>query len=163
MIEMARKRNQFHADKVRFVTSSIEEADLGDEVYDKAFAVHVAALEKPGDALDVVRHRLATDGRLYPFSQAPGWKAPDQPRRFGAELSRVLENEGFEVEDVVVKDFGTAFPAGDWPGPRTEPGEPRPSAARREPHCPALESRRCWQPSVSSFRSVWLERSARSC
>lgn len=89
-----------------------EKADLGDEVYDKAFAVHVAALEKPGDALDVVRHRLAPDGRLYLFSQAPGWKAPDQPRRFGAELSRVLDNEGFEVEDVMVKDFGTAFAAG---------------------------------------------------
>ena len=89
-----------------------EKADLGDEVYDKAFAVHMAALEKPGDALDVVRHRLAPDGPLYLFSQAPGWKAPDQPRRFGAEPSRVLDNEGFEVEDVMVKDFGTAFAAG---------------------------------------------------
>jgi cyclopropane fatty-acyl-phospholipid synthase-like methyltransferase len=112
MIEMARKRNQAHADKVRFVLSMIEAADLGDEVYDKAFAVHVAALEGPGDALDVVRDRLVPGGRLYLFSQAPGWKAADQPYRFGAELGGVLEDAGFALEGVVVKDFGTSFAAG---------------------------------------------------
>jgi ubiquinone/menaquinone biosynthesis C-methylase UbiE len=112
MIEMARKRNQAHASKVRFVLSTIEGADLGDEVYDKAFAVHVAALEKPGDALDVVRHRLVPGGRLYLFSQAPSWKTADQPSRFGAELGGVLEDAGFALEGVLVKDFGTSFAAG---------------------------------------------------
>jgi ubiquinone/menaquinone biosynthesis C-methylase UbiE len=58
MVETARKRDQAHADKVRFVTSSVEQADLEDEVYDKAFAVHVAALHKPGRALELVRQRL---------------------------------------------------------------------------------------------------------
>jgi hypothetical protein len=52
------------------------------------------------------------DGRLYLFSQAPGWTAADQPRRFGAELGRVLEHEGFVLEEVMVKDFGTAFATG---------------------------------------------------
>jgi ubiquinone/menaquinone biosynthesis C-methylase UbiE len=112
MIEMARTRNHAHLDKVRFTVSSIEEANLGDEVYDKAFAVHVAALEKPGDALDVVRQRLVPQGRLYLFSQAPGWKAAGQPQRFATELSRVLEDAGLAVEDVVVKEFATAFAAG---------------------------------------------------
>jgi ubiquinone/menaquinone biosynthesis C-methylase UbiE len=111
MIEMARKRNEAHAEKVRFIVSTIEAADLGDDVYDKAFAVHVAALEKPGDALDAVRQRLAPGGRLYLFSQAPSWKEADQPRRFGAELGGALEEAEFALEDVVVKDLGTAFAA----------------------------------------------------
>src|SRR5437867_904576 len=36
MIDAAEKRNREHAGKVRFVTTSIERADLGDEAYDKA-------------------------------------------------------------------------------------------------------------------------------
>jgi cyclopropane fatty-acyl-phospholipid synthase-like methyltransferase len=112
MIEMARKRNQAHGDKARFLVSPIETADLGDETYDKAFAVHVAALEKPGDALDVVRQRLVPGGRLYLFSQAPGWTAPDQPRQHGAEVGDTLEEAGFALEGVAVKELGTSFAAG---------------------------------------------------
>jgi cyclopropane fatty-acyl-phospholipid synthase-like methyltransferase len=112
MIEMARKRNQAHGDKARFLVSPIETADLGDETYDKAFAVHVAALEKPGDALDVVRQRLVPGGRLYLFSQAPGWTAPDQPRQHGTEVGDMLEEAGFAIERVAVKELGTAFAAG---------------------------------------------------
>ncbi len=74
MIEMAKKRNEAHADKVRFIASSLEKADLGDEVYDKVFAVHVSALHEPGPALNVARQRLVPGGGLYLFSQAPGWK-----------------------------------------------------------------------------------------
>ena len=112
MIEMARKRNEVHADKVRFVTFSIEEADLGDEVYDKAFVVHMAALEKPGDALDVVRHRLAPDGPLLPVQPGPRLEGagPAPPVRRGAQPRP--RKRGFEVEDIMVKDFGTAFAAG---------------------------------------------------
>src|SRR5215218_7292615 len=51
MIEMAERRNQPRASKARFVAASLEEADLGDETYDKVFAVNVAALHKPGEAL----------------------------------------------------------------------------------------------------------------
>jgi SAM-dependent methyltransferase len=107
MIEAARKRNLAHADKVRLITSSLEQADLEDEVYDKAFAVHVAALHKPGRALEVVRQRLIPGGRLYLFSQAPGWKRREA-EQFGAELSRVLGSAGFTPEEVLVKDLGTA-------------------------------------------------------
>jgi SAM-dependent methyltransferase len=111
MIEAARRRNQAHADKVRWITSTLEQADLEDEVYDKAFAVDVAALHKPGAALEVVRQRLVPGGRLYLFSQAPGWKTRDAERS-GAELSRVLGSAGFAVEEILVKDLGTAAAAG---------------------------------------------------
>jgi SAM-dependent methyltransferase len=112
MIEAARKRNRAHADKVRLIESTIEEADLGDETYDKAFAVHVAALHRPGRPLDVVRERLVPAGRLYLFSQAPGWKTAAPAERSGAELGDVLGSEGFSIERVLVAELGKAFATG---------------------------------------------------
>jgi len=111
MIEMAERRNQPRASKARFVAASLEEADLGDETYDKVFAVNVAALHKPGEALDTVRRRLAPGGRLYLFGQAPGWKASEQAEGFGAEFSSVLEGAGFEIEETLVKYLGTGLAA----------------------------------------------------
>ena len=111
MIEVAKRRNRGHARKARFVAASFEEADLGDEVYDKVFAVHVAALHARGEALDIVRRRLAPGGRLYLFSQAPGWKKSPQAEGFGAALAGVLEEASFKVEETLVKDFGTGFAA----------------------------------------------------
>jgi hypothetical protein len=43
IIALAERRNREHTGKARFVTDAIEGAELGDEEYDKAFAVHVAA------------------------------------------------------------------------------------------------------------------------
>jgi hypothetical protein len=111
MIEMAERRSRAHASKARFIAASVEEADLGDEIYDKVFAVHVAALHKPGGALDTVRGRLAPGGRLYLFSQAPGWETSEQAERFGAELDRVLREAGFEIDATLVKDLRTGFAA----------------------------------------------------
>lgn len=112
MIEMAKKRNEAYADKVRFIASSLEKGDLGDEVYDKVFAVHVAALHEPGPALDVARQRLVPGGGLYLFSQAPGWTLREQAEDFGAKLSGVLGTAGFVVDETLVKDIGPAFAAG---------------------------------------------------
>jgi SAM-dependent methyltransferase len=109
MIEMARKRNRACADRARFVTARIEEADLGDEAYDKVLAVHVSALHTPGRALKVVRDRLASGGRFYLFSQAPGWKRRSDAERFGAELRQTLGRAGFEVEEVLVETIGNGF------------------------------------------------------
>jgi SAM-dependent methyltransferase len=109
MIEMARKRNRACADRARFVTARIEEADLGDEAYDKVLAVHVSALHTPGRALKVVRDRLASGGRFYLFSQAPGWKRRSDAERFGAELCETLGRAGFEVEEVLVETIGNGF------------------------------------------------------
>lgn len=111
MIEMAQKRNRAHAGKARLIAASLEDADLGDETYDKAFAVHVAALHKRGEALDTVRRRLAPNGRMYLFNQAPGWKTLEEAEGFGAELSGVLAGAGFEIEQTLVKDLGTGLAA----------------------------------------------------
>jgi SAM-dependent methyltransferase len=53
IIALAERRNREHAGKARFVTDAIEGAEPGDEEYDKAFAVHVAALPRPGPPLPV--------------------------------------------------------------------------------------------------------------
>jgi cyclopropane fatty-acyl-phospholipid synthase-like methyltransferase len=109
MIEAATRRNRAHGDKARFVVSSIEDAELGDETYDKVFAAHVAALEKPGRPLDVVRGRLVPGGSLYLFSQAPGWKDARAAEEFGAALGGVLEGSGYAVARAMVERVGTGF------------------------------------------------------
>lgn len=109
MIAMAQKRNRAHSGKTRFVTASIETADLGDETYDKVLAVHVAALQKRGPALDAVRNRLVPGGRLYLFSQAPGWKEAGQAADSGIEVGGRLEQAGFDVVDTLVEEVGSAF------------------------------------------------------
>jgi ubiquinone/menaquinone biosynthesis C-methylase UbiE len=111
MIDAARKRNREHAEKVRFITASIDQADLGGESYDKAFAVHVAALHKPGPALEAVVRHLVPAGRLYLFHAAPGWKEPAAAERFAADLGGVLEGAELESVDTAVKDLGGAFAA----------------------------------------------------
>jgi ubiquinone/menaquinone biosynthesis C-methylase UbiE len=105
MIAAARKRNRDHAGKARFITARLEDADLGDERFDKAFAVHVADLHEPGPVLEIVRRRLVPDGRLYLFSQAPGWKTAKQAEEFAAELGTALEGAGFRVDRRLVGDL----------------------------------------------------------
>jgi hypothetical protein len=80
MIEMAKRRNRAHARRARFITASFEEADLGDEIYDPVFDIHVAAVHESAESLDVARRRLAVGWGLYLFGQAPGWKASSQAR-----------------------------------------------------------------------------------
>jgi SAM-dependent methyltransferase len=112
MIAAAEKRNRAHGDKVRFIAAPIERAELGDETYDKVFAVHVAALHRPGRPLDAVRERLRPDGRLYLFSSAPRWRSAEPAEAFGGELGEVLEGAGFELERVTVEQLGNGISLG---------------------------------------------------
>jgi cyclopropane fatty-acyl-phospholipid synthase-like methyltransferase len=112
MIAMARKRNRDCGDKVRFITAKVEDADLGSEMYDKVFAVHVAALHRPGKALEAVRAHLAADGLLFLFSQAPHWTKRSDASRHGRELAAVMEEAGFAVDGVKVGAVGASYMAG---------------------------------------------------
>lgn len=107
MIAAARKRNASCGGRARFVTASLEEADLGGEAYDKVFAIHVAALHRRGKPLEVVRERLAAGGGLYLFSQEPGWTARRDAERFGAQLGEALERAGWSVEEILVGETGS--------------------------------------------------------
>jgi ubiquinone/menaquinone biosynthesis C-methylase UbiE len=104
MIDMAAKRNRGHvaAGRADFRAVSLEQADLGDERFDKVFAVHVAFFwRKPAEALPIVRSVLAPGGALYLFNQTPGW-TPTTARAFGDRLSGVLREHDFSAEDVAV-------------------------------------------------------------
>jgi ubiquinone/menaquinone biosynthesis C-methylase UbiE len=103
MIEIARRRNP----GVRFVAAEIADAALGDERYDIVFAFHVAALHRPGPALEAVRRRLVSGGRLYLFNQAPGWKS----RKPAEEFCATLVLPGFDLERTVVERIGSGFAA----------------------------------------------------
>jgi ubiquinone/menaquinone biosynthesis C-methylase UbiE len=111
MIEAATKRNREHRAKVRFVTAPIESADLADETYAKAFAVHVAQLHRPGAALDAVRRRLVPGGRLYLFTQAPSWNAAEPAEAFAADLARTMAETGLEPTETSVAYLGGHFAA----------------------------------------------------
>src|SRR3954449_10710905 len=73
MIEMAARRNREHVARGRAVlmTAALENADLGDERFDKVFAFNVAAFWlQPKDALGIVRRHLAPEGAVYIFWDA---------------------------------------------------------------------------------------------
>lgn len=75
------------------------EADLGDERYDRVYAVNVGAFARgdPGAELGVVRERLAPGGGLWLFVQAPAdWRTAAAAEALAARVAR----HGFAVEDV---------------------------------------------------------------
>jgi ubiquinone/menaquinone biosynthesis C-methylase UbiE len=104
MIDMAARRNRQHvaSGRARFEAAALEDADLGDERFDKVFAVHVAQFWlRPAESLGVVRKVLAPGGALHLFNQAPGW-TPETARGFGERLSEVFREHGYSVEEVAM-------------------------------------------------------------
>jgi hypothetical protein len=111
MIQMAKRRNRSHARRARFIAETLEQADVGEGAYEKAFAFHVAALHRAGPALTAVRRSLAPGGRLYLFNQAPGWSVREQAEDFAMDVGGVLEGAGFEIEKTLVHELGTGIAA----------------------------------------------------
>src|SRR3954454_5714834 len=73
MIEMAARRNREHVAAGRAVlkTAALEQADFGDERFDKVFAFNVAPFWlQPKQALGIVRSHLALDGTFSLFWDA---------------------------------------------------------------------------------------------
>lgn len=113
MIEAATKRNRSYVEsgKATFVTGTFEDAQLGDRRFDKVFAVHVAALSRPpAPALAAARELLAPGGRVYVFSQAPGWTATEA-RAAADELVAGMRSRGLSIDEVLVEnvDSGPAI------------------------------------------------------
>jgi ubiquinone/menaquinone biosynthesis C-methylase UbiE len=110
MIDMATRRNREHVDSGRAVFQAVplEQADLGDERFDKVFASHVALFwRQPAKALPIVRRLLAPRGALYLFNQTPGWTG-ETARGFGDRLGELLRENDFSVDDVLVGDLSPA-------------------------------------------------------
>jgi SAM-dependent methyltransferase len=107
MIELATRRNREHIERGRAVlkTAALEEADLGDERYDKVFAFNVAPFWlQPQNALAIVRRHLAPDGTLHVFWDARHTQ-PDRARELAELLSEKFRSAEFSVNEVRVKDL----------------------------------------------------------
>ena len=107
MIEMAARRNREHVARGRAVlrAAALEDADFGDERFDKVFAFNVAPFWlQPKRALEIAGRQLSPDGALYLFWDArhtPSGRARDLAERL-VERVRLAE---FSVNEVLVKDL----------------------------------------------------------
>jgi SAM-dependent methyltransferase len=102
MIAAASRRNRWHVESGRAVLKAValEDADLGDQRFDKVFAFNVAPFWlEPNEALAVVRAHLAPRGAVYVF-----WDARRQnASNLGKRLSERLLQGGFAIDRVLVK------------------------------------------------------------
>jgi len=102
MIAAARRRNRLHVESGRAVLEAValEDAELGDQRFDRVFAFNVAPFWlEPKEALKVVREHLAPSGAVYVF-----WDARRQTKSdLGERLSERLLQGGFAIDRVLVK------------------------------------------------------------
>ena len=107
MIATATRRNRQHIDAGRAVLEAValEDADLGDQRFDKVFAFNCAPFRlQPEAAFGAVRGHLTRSGTVHIFWDARGF-APDRTGDLGDELAgRVLEG-GFSVDRILVEDL----------------------------------------------------------
>lgn len=75
MIAAAEKRNAeaVSLGKARFIEAALEDVDLGDERFDKVFAMRVRLFhDEPAKARELVERWLAPGGRLFVQYDEPG-------------------------------------------------------------------------------------------
>ena len=102
MIELATKRNAAHvvAGSASFQIAPLHRADLGDERFDKIFAVNVGLFwrRQPIGELKLLRDHLAPEGRLFLFHEPPpGSSAPPS----AGPVPELLEDAGFRLVEVL--------------------------------------------------------------
>jgi cyclopropane fatty-acyl-phospholipid synthase-like methyltransferase len=106
MIDMARKRNAecVAAGKASFQTVSLHEADFGDARFDTVFAIRIGVFVrgKPARELAVVKDCLAPGGSFH-LVYDPA--VAGQARGVAEAASATLENHGFTVNEVLMKDI----------------------------------------------------------
>ena len=104
MIDAASKRNaaDIAAGRARFVTAEIQEADLGDEPFDKVLAVRFPPLLRgpAGPTLAAIRDHVSEDGALYVVEHP---LAGDGIHGVADAIALRLRQHGFTVDSVVVE------------------------------------------------------------
>jgi SAM-dependent methyltransferase len=107
MVEMAARRNRAHIAAGRAVlkTAALEQADFGDERFDKVFAFNVAPFWlQPEQALGIIRRHLAPDGAVYIFWDARHAQ-PSGARELADRLSERIGLAEFSLHRVLVKEL----------------------------------------------------------
>jgi cyclopropane fatty-acyl-phospholipid synthase-like methyltransferase len=108
MIAQAAHRNREHVAEGRaaFEAVALADAELGEERFDKVFAVNVRLFRADATReADVLRHALSPEGALYLFQQHPSEK---RTRAVTDELSAALERNGFAVRNVTSRGAGAS-------------------------------------------------------
>lgn len=112
MIALAERRNREHVDAGRAVLQAValEDADLGDERFDKVFAFNCAPFWlQPQAALDTVGRHLAPGGALHVF-----WDAR-RSQGTGRDLAELLADRiragGWTVDQTLVREDLQPVPA----------------------------------------------------
>jgi hypothetical protein len=59
-----------------------------------------------------VGRRLATDGRLYLFSQAPGWRSERDGKEWADGVGKAVGPAGFALERTLVAKLDSGVSAG---------------------------------------------------
>ena len=104
VIDMAARRNHEHvvAGRAAFIATTLDDADFGNERFDKVFASNVALFwRRPEEALGSVRRWLARGGSVSIFGQTPG-STEGRARTFAEGLAELFGEHGFSVERVLV-------------------------------------------------------------
>ncbi|HEV2780561.1 MAG TPA: class I SAM-dependent methyltransferase [Actinophytocola sp.] len=106
MIEMAARRNADYvaAGVASLQTASLHEADLGAARFDKIFAIHLPVIlrGRPDRELEIIKHHLAPDGRLFLVYQPLD---SSQTRAAMTALAETVTSHGFTVAEVLVHDL----------------------------------------------------------
>ncbi len=107
MVAAATRRNDAHvaAGRAKFLTASLDEADLGGERFDKILAVHFPPLLRgvSDRELEVVRGLLADDGELHVVDQPLD---ADRARESADALVAKLSQNGFVTSSVRIEEVG---------------------------------------------------------
>jgi ubiquinone/menaquinone biosynthesis C-methylase UbiE len=107
MIEMAAQRNRDHVAGGRAVlkTAALEEADFGDQRFDKVFAFNVAPFWlQPKQALGIVGRQLSPDGAVYLFWDARHTQS-GRARDLADQLVERIRLAEFSVSQVLLKEL----------------------------------------------------------
>jgi hypothetical protein len=89
---------------------ALADADLGDERFDKVFAVHVGAFTRPdAPELAIVRRHLAPGGRLHLVYHPPMSRTAHE---VADGLTATLPAQGFAITKRVVRDLASGTAVG---------------------------------------------------
>lgn len=108
MIDAAEKRNRAHiaSGTAMFQAAALGDADLGDQRFDKIFAVSVGLfLHPPAGDLERVKGLLKPGGSLYVFYQPP---TAAKTRQIADRVLGILRRDGFSIMDLRFKDMKPA-------------------------------------------------------
>jgi cyclopropane fatty-acyl-phospholipid synthase-like methyltransferase len=118
MIDRAVRRNREHVDEgtAAFKAVALEDADFGNERFDKVFAVNVCLFRTEAEReADVLQRLLIRKGVLYLFQQHP---SANRTRAVTDELTTALERNGLTVRNVMSTGAGASTMTCIVAGPR---------------------------------------------